>query len=339
MFKIHEYVSNENSEVVSNLFKILELNSDFCLKDDEGNKKCTEIYFNNLLIGGYNKNVGEDGETVKVFKIFKGKNLIYDGPSSIFDFSTNINHSALFDPDNSVNQFENLHSLTIAINYFQILSNLSKQMESTSLYDDKSEFNQMVNSFITSKSLKNLKITSIIPIDIPIENEGCFNYDVGDHEMCANNINEIIEFYSNCFKPLFSELNTLIERIELDCCEPISIDQYLIDNIFTSPLTSIRHYKIRIKESNQLKLIFNLILNNIFKLQLYSLIFEFNEKELVGEFVKEFKNLINNISTQQQEQQESNFINLKEIKIKIKGDEYIQELNNPYFRTIMKIVD
>ncbi|KAM9971074.1 hypothetical protein ACTFIW_011048 [Dictyostelium discoideum] len=121
--------------------------------------------------------------------------------------------------------------------------------------------------------------------------------------------------------------------------KPISINQYLFENIFTSPLTSIRHYKIRIKELKQLKFIFNLILNNIFKLQLYSLIFEFNKKELVGEFVKEFKNLINNISTQQQEQQESNYINLKEIKIKIKGDEYIQELNNPYFRTIMKIVD
>ncbi|EAL72979.1 hypothetical protein DDB_G0268780 [Dictyostelium discoideum AX4] len=101
MFKISEYVSNENSETISNLFKILELNSDFWLNDgyipnfeDEGNKKCTEIYFNNLLIGGYNKNVGKDGETVKVFKIFKGKNLIYDGPSAIFDFLTSVNYSA-----------------------------------------------------------------------------------------------------------------------------------------------------------------------------------------------------------------------------------------------------
>ncbi|KAM9979491.1 hypothetical protein ACTFIY_008741 [Dictyostelium cf. discoideum] len=64
--------------------------------------------------------------------------------------------------------------------------------------------------------------------------------------------------------------------------EPISIHQYLFDNIFTSPLTSIRHYKINIKESKQLKLIFNLILNNIFKLQLYSLTFKINKNKLVG---------------------------------------------------------
>ncbi|KAM9972692.1 hypothetical protein ACTFIR_012059 [Dictyostelium discoideum] len=77
--------------------------------------------------------------------------------------------------------------------------------------------------------------------------------------------------------------------------------QYLFDNIFTSPLTSIRYYKIKLNELKELKCIFNLILNNIFKLQLYSLILVLNKNELVSEFYKEFKNLINYISTQQQQ--------------------------------------
>ncbi|KAM9971109.1 hypothetical protein ACTFIW_011083 [Dictyostelium discoideum] len=340
LFRIHQYISNENSEIISNLFKILELNFDSWLENgytpdseeedddhdsDKGNKKCTELYFNNLSIDGYEDEVEESG-----------------------------------DSDNM-----------------------------------KSELNQMINSLITSKSLKYLNISSVNLIDLPI-----FYYEEGkgNHEISVNNINKTIESYSNSFQPLFSELNTSIERIEFDSRGllnmntfpnllnnksikylylydksdsiiylpkpigdnsrsdgygsrlhegPISINQYLFENIFSSPLTSIRHYKINIKELNQLKFIFNLILNNIFKLQLYSLIFELDECGLVGEFVlefiKEFKNLINNISTQQQqqqpkqqeqqEQQKLNNINLKEFKIKIKvfkknDDKYFQELNN-----------
>ncbi|EAL60393.1 hypothetical protein DDB_G0271418 [Dictyostelium discoideum AX4] len=460
LFKIHEYVSNENSEIISNLFKILELNHDFMIIDDfhpkskeedeedeeddendKGSKKCTEIYLNNLLVSGYDLTMDEDEdrESLKIFKIFKSKNIFYDGSGIASDIPTHVNYSALFDPDNSgqqvesikvkneledpdfveplhlikVNQFKNLHSITIPINSFQILSNLSEEMGYFSidcfksgfgLSDNmKSELNQMINSFITSKSLKNLKITSISTKEDPIDYDAY--YDEGDLQTFMNQINEPKESFSNCFKPLFSELNTSIERIEFDCCgllnintfsnllnnksikylylydsdfffsslktsdggsddcgidddggsddcgidddggsddcdayqKIISINQYLFENIFSSPLTSIRHYRIKFKELDELKFIFNLILNNIFKLQLYSLIFEFNENELVYEFVKEFKNLINNISIQeqQQQQQKSNNINLKEIKIII-NDDCLEELNNPYFKTTIK---
>ncbi|KAM9977918.1 hypothetical protein ACTFIR_011795 [Dictyostelium discoideum] len=443
-FTIHKYLSNENSKIISNLFKILELNNDFFLdeiyspnseeEEGQGNKKCTEIHLKNLSISGYDWSVGDYEETLKVFKIFKGKNITFDGSDCIRSISTHVNYSVLFDPDNSgqqvesikvqskhgndefveplhlskVNQFENLHSITIPIDSLQILSNFSDgEMQLYEFYrnmpdpgsseDIKSELNQMINSLITSKSLKNLNLTSPEKLTYnPTDFEDFAHYETGGFEFFANKINEIIESYSNSFKPLFSELNTSIKRIEFDCrgllnintfsnllnnksikylylygesdfivyysrpiddCESdfivyskqnrqtklhkelISINQYLFDNIFSSPLTSIIHYKIRIKESNQLKLIFNLILNNIFKLQLYSLIFEFNRNELVGELFKEFKILINNISIQQeqQEQQISNDINLKEFKIKIKhGDEYIEKLgnlNNPYFTT------
>ncbi|EAL73131.1 hypothetical protein DDB_G0269084 [Dictyostelium discoideum AX4] len=420
--ELYEYVSNENSETISNLFKILELNCDNSLEygyipvSEEGDKlnnKYNGLYLNNLSIDGFDTYVDEDEDTLKIFNILKGKNIIY----GVYDTKSNespthINYSALFDPDNSgqqvesikvqcctdyeeavearhlikVNQFENLHSITIPINSFQILSNLSEEMEFHTLYRNraelgnsgnmKSELNQMINSFITSKSLKNLNIKS----ENSIEHFHPNHYYDGnsDHEIFVNKINETIESYSNSFKPLFSELNTSIERIEFDCMgllnidtfsnllnnksikylslygnsdfivysskptgdnggsklheETISINQYLFENIFTSPLTPIRHYKINIKNSKQIKSIFNLILNNIFKLQLYSLIFEFNENELICEFVKEFKNLINNISIQlqqeQQEHQKSKNINLKEIKIKINNDnEYSQELN------------
>ncbi|KAM9971110.1 hypothetical protein ACTFIW_011084 [Dictyostelium discoideum] len=438
LFKIYQYISNENSEIISNLFKILELNYDFWLEDaytphyeeeeddsddDEGKKKSTGIHFNNLSIDVYNGNeeeeIDKDEEMVKIFKIFKGNNLIFDGSQVDFgsEISTHFNYSALFDPNNSgqqvksikvknklervdfvearhlikVNQFENLHSITIPINSYQIFSNLSEEIEfhsqiiSESGDSDnmKSELNQMINSFITCKSLKNLKISYVDSDDLPT-----FYYEYGKSNHCitVKNLNKTIESYSNSFQPLFSELNTSIERIELDSrcllnmntfpnllnnksikylylynnsdsivylpkpidvsgCqlnkETISINQYLFDNIFSSPLTSIRHYKIKFIQSNQIKFIFNLILNNIFKLQLYSLIFRFKRNIFIREFVLEFKNFINNISTLQQ----SKNINLKEIKIKFKDvreiddGEYIQELNNinnPYFTTVIK---
>ncbi|KAM9972662.1 hypothetical protein ACTFIR_012029 [Dictyostelium discoideum] len=447
LFGIQQYVSNENSETVTNLFKILELNCDIWFVDgyfpgyedyhkkNKANEKCSGLYVNNLLIGGFDRGVFEDDQTVKVFKILKGKNIIYDvshDSQSEGEIPTHINYSELFDPDNSgqqvesikvlcyadnkeyvearhlikVHQFENLHSITIPINSLQILSNLSEEMGSKELYSTKSEsgnsknmkleLNQMINSFITSKSLKNLNITSCLN-SIHFRPNKYYNGN-DDNEIFANKLNETIESYSNSFQPLFSELNTSIERIELDCMgllnintfsnllnnksikylylygnsdfivysskqtsnklhlEPISINQYLFDNIFSSPLTSIRHYKINIKKLNQLKLIFNLILNNIFKLQLYSLIFELhgnqldneseieNQNELIGEFIKEFKNLINNISIQQQQeqqQQKSNNITLKEIKIKIERYKYkyfqeLNNINNPYFTTIIE---
>ncbi|KAM9997024.1 hypothetical protein ACTFIZ_001950 [Dictyostelium cf. discoideum] len=479
LFKIHKYISNENSEIISNLFKILELNHEFLIIEgsnpgsDEGeeeeeeeedddddeeeeeeeeekeeekeeeeeeeedhndnekcDKKCNELYLNNLSISGFDRDLGEDRESIKIFKIFKSKNIIYDG-SDVETIQSHANYSTLFDPENSgqqvesikikndtdevdgvdfvdphhlikVNQFENLHSITIPINSFQILSNLSKEMGYFSIDcinsdfgnsdNMKSELNQMIDSIITSKSLKNLKISSISTAEDPIDYDAY--YDEGDLQTFVNSINEIKESFSNSFKPLFSESNTSIERIELDCCgllnvdtfsnllnnksikylylydsdflfcslrptdggggggsddesnqcdarqELISINQYLFDNIFSSSLTSIRHYRICFRELNELKLIFKLILNNIFKLQLYSLIFEFNENELIVEFVEEYKYLINNIPKQQQQQkQKSNNINLKEIKIKMNDDKYSEELNNinnPYFTTIIK---
>ncbi|KAM9971088.1 hypothetical protein ACTFIW_011062 [Dictyostelium discoideum] len=346
------------------------------------------------------------------------------GLYGLFEANVSGTIERLFDPDNSgqqvesikveiepdndefveplhlakVNQFENLHSITIPINSYQILSNLSEDMGFIRLYNSKSdtgnsenmksELNQMINSIITSKSLMNLNVSSVNSTNSPIDYEGHYNgnRDGGDYKTFANKINETIESFSNSFQPLFSELNTSIERIEFDCVgllnintfsnllnkksikylylygsdfivysskpidngrgsgsselhlEPISINQYLFENIFTSPLTSIRHYKIRFKELNHIKFIFNLILNNIFKLQLYSLIFKIYENELVCEFVKEYKNLINNISIQQQQQQQqkSNNITLKEIKIETNDNEYIQginNINNPYFIT------
>ncbi|KAM9997275.1 hypothetical protein ACTFIZ_006711 [Dictyostelium cf. discoideum] len=320
LLKISEYISNENSEIISNLFKILELNyvlwfgGGYIPKSkkeddddhDKGNKECNEIYFNNLLISGFNGDVREDEETLKIFKIFKGKNLIYE----VLDFSnenpTHINYSVLFNPDNSgqqvesiqvknksefyeefvesrhlikVNQFKNLHSITIPIDTFQILSNLSEEtgfntffgniVESSNSKNMKSELNQMINSFITSKSLKNLNIY------YPISYEDFLGFDESEIE-----INKKFESYS--FKPLFSELNTSIERIgcgggggggsssgsggsgsgsgrnELHEEQTISTHQYLFENIFSSKLTSIRHYKINFKDSKQLKLIFNI---------------------------------------------------------------------------------
>ncbi|KAM9972669.1 hypothetical protein ACTFIR_012036 [Dictyostelium discoideum] len=415
LFEIHEYLSNVNSETISNLFKILELNYDDRLNGgyipnlEENENEGTGLYLNNLSISGYNDDVVQDRGTVKIFKIFKGKNLIYKRSQIDYNYPTYTNYSALFDPHNSgqqvesiksvearhlikVNQFENLHSITIPIYSYQILSNLSEDIgfywfyrnyeefgNSGTIENMKLELNQMINSFVTSKYLKNLNISSVNS-NYSISYKDYSRYD-GDHEILANNVNENIESFANSFQPLFSELNTSIERIEFDCCgllnintfsnllnnksikylylnncefifhspkpidselyiEPISINQYLFENIFTSPLTSIRHYRIRLIELKQLKLIFNLILNNIFKLQLYSLIFEFNEKELIGEFVKEFKNLINNIIPTQQKS--NNIRYLKEIKIKIKQGEYIQELNNinnPYFTTTIKKIN
>ncbi|KAM9972670.1 hypothetical protein ACTFIR_012037 [Dictyostelium discoideum] len=186
LFTLYEYVSNENPEIISNLFKILELNFNFWL--DRYYRPGPEED---------NDNVEEDEETVKIFKIFKGKNIIYDGSDVDNDNPTHINYSALFDPHNSgqqvesikvknkyengefvearhlikVNQFENLHSITIPINSFQILSNLFEEIGFYNIYRNRtelgysenmeSELNQMINSFITCKSLKNLKISSV----------------------------------------------------------------------------------------------------------------------------------------------------------------------------------
>ncbi|KAM9971101.1 hypothetical protein ACTFIW_011075 [Dictyostelium discoideum] len=257
LFMIDEYVSNENSEIISNLFKILELNYNLslpggnCLKSKE-NKKYTEIYLNNLSINSYDKyvQVGKDRETAKVFNVLKGKNLIYKRSGVETDIPTHINCSALFDPHNSgqqvesikaiahlimkINQFENLHSITIPINSFLILSNLSERMGFHSFYRNikgnsenmESELNQMINSFITCKSLKNLKITPVNPKHLPIYYVDFAHFGGGNHETFINNINETIESYSNSFQPLFSELNTSIERIELDCCGLLNINTF-----------------------------------------------------------------------------------------------------------------
>ncbi|KAM9971095.1 hypothetical protein ACTFIW_011069 [Dictyostelium discoideum] len=434
--EIQEYVSNENPEIMTNLFKILELNCNIWLdnegyspnseeeeeEENKGNKKCSEIYLHHILVSGFDRGAIEDEETVKIFKILKGKNLVYDASDIEVESLSHVNYSALFDPDNSgqqvesikvkvllepeyeefvearhlmkVNQFENLHSISIPFNPYQILSHLSEEMGLNKLYDNrevlgdsknmKSELNQMINSFITSKSLKNLNIKSCVNSIRFHPNDYYDGNDDGGQEIFVNKINETIESYSNSFQPLFSELNTSIERIELDCMgllnintfsnllnnksikylylydhsdfivyssklcdngsgdyvlheETISINQYLFDNIFSSPLTSIRHYKIKFKELNQLKLIFNLILNNIFKLQLYSLIFELDENEFDDEFEIENQNEL-----VEEQQQKSNNINLKEIKIIIKQHKYIQELNNinnPYFTTTIDKID
>ncbi|KAM9972691.1 hypothetical protein ACTFIR_012058 [Dictyostelium discoideum] len=187
----------------------------------------------------------------------------HNGPNDIDDiFPTHVNYSALFDPDYSgqqvesikvrirninedanfvearhlikINQFENLHSIAIPINSFQILSNLSKEMGYFSIDciksdlgnsdNMKSELNQMINSLIISKSLKNLKITSIDSIDSPIDYDAC--YDGGDLQTFIIKLNEIKESFSNSFQPLFSELNKSIERIELDCCGLLNIDTF-----------------------------------------------------------------------------------------------------------------
>ncbi|EAL65701.1 hypothetical protein DDB_G0283433 [Dictyostelium discoideum AX4] len=244
LFKIHEYISNENSEIISNLFKILELN-DFIIdgyypySEYDESKKCGELYFNNLSIAGHDIEEGEDRESLKILKFFKGKNIIYDGSDVASDFPSHVNYSAILDLDNSgqqvesikvqnghryadfveahhlikVNQFENLHSITIPINSFQILSNLSKEMGYFSFYGINSDFgnsdnmklelNQMINSFINSKSSKNLKITSVNTTEDPIDYYDY--YDGGNLQTFINKINESKESFSNSFKPLFSE--------------------------------------------------------------------------------------------------------------------------------------
>ncbi|KAM9971131.1 hypothetical protein ACTFIW_011105 [Dictyostelium discoideum] len=379
LFKIHRYVSNKNSEIISNLFKILELNHDFKLDKDYSQKsQGTEIYLNNLSISGFVRKDRKTSKTrvLKIFKNFKSKNIIYDGSRC----PTNVNYLKIFDPDNSgqqvesikvkngsgnkefikphhlikVDQFENLHSIEIPMNSLYILSNLSENMgfnkfytenngfnciKSHFVYSDnvKSELNQMINSFITSKSLKNLNISSVRPEYVIFKSNK-------NHKILENQINQIKESFSNSFQPLFSALNTSIERIELDCggllnintfsnllnnksikylylydsdfivysfkptggSHDSSINQFLFENIFSSPSTSIRHYGFCFKKSNEIKLIFNLIFNNIFKLKLYSLVFVLNKNELIGEFVKEYGKFIKKILTldQQQEQQE-----------------------------------
>ncbi|KAM9971091.1 hypothetical protein ACTFIW_011065 [Dictyostelium discoideum] len=385
LFGIQRYVSNENSETVTNLFKILELKCDICFEDgyfpgyedyhkkNKANEKCSGLYLNNLLIGGLDRGVVEDDETVKVFKILKGKNIIYGVSNyceSQGEIPTHINYSALFDPDSSgqqvesikvlcyadneefvearylikVNQFENLHSISIPINSYQILSNLSEEMGSKELYSTKSEsgnsknmkseLNQMINSFITSKSLKNLNITSSVNSIHFRPNkyyDDCGLLNINTFSNLLNNKSiKYLYLYGDSDFIVYSSKQTGGGSGNKLHLEPISTNQYLFDNIFSSPLTSIRHYKINIKKSKQFKLIFNLILNNIFKLQLYSLIFVFNNNKLIGKYVKEFKNFINNISKQQQQQQQkSNNINLKEINIEIKRGEYSREYKNP----------
>ncbi|KAM9971013.1 hypothetical protein ACTFIW_010987 [Dictyostelium discoideum] len=363
LFRIHKYVSNENSEIISNLFKILELNFDFWLENsyipnsveddhhqdtDEGyNKKCTEIYFNNLSIHSNEKKeeLGKD-QTVKIFKILKGKNLYFNG-SHTYSISNSLPHfdySSLFDPDNSGQQVESIEVKNkngLEQVYFVKTKSFSQNITGFGDSDHmKSELNQMINSFITCKSLKNLNLYISSLYLSPCRED-------------PNDLNQTIESYSNSFKPLFSELNTSIERIELDCRGLLNINTFsnLLNNKSIKYLCLYGESDFIVylpkQKLNEIKFIFNLILNNIFKLQLYSLIFEFSQFYLIGEFIKEYKNLINNISIQQQQQQQHqqqklNNINLIEFKIKIEEKKYIQELNgisNPYFTIIIKKIN
>ncbi|KAM9999724.1 hypothetical protein ACTFIZ_008187 [Dictyostelium cf. discoideum] len=106
LFTIYEYISNENSETISNLFKILELNHNFMIIDgysqdseDEENDYHNDKGSNKKSIG-YDRGMDKDRESLKIFKIFKTKNITYDG-SDVCDFQKHINYSALFNPDNS----------------------------------------------------------------------------------------------------------------------------------------------------------------------------------------------------------------------------------------------
>ncbi|KAM9971053.1 hypothetical protein ACTFIW_011027 [Dictyostelium discoideum] len=374
--EIQEYVSNENPEIMTNLFKILELNCNIWLdnegyspnseeeeeeEENKGNKKCSEIYLNHILVSGFDRGAIEDEETVKIFKIFKGKNLVYDASDIEVESLSHVNYSALFDPDNSgqqvesikvkvllepeyeefvearhlmkVNQFENLHSISIPINPYQILSHLSEEMGLNKLYDNrevlgdsknmKSELNQMINSLITCKSLKNLNIKSCVNSIRFHPNDYYDGNDDGGQEIFVNKLNEAIESYSNSFQPLFSELNTSIERIEFDCCGLLNI------NTFSNLLNNKSIKYLYLYGDSDFIVYSSKLSDNGSEIE--------NQNELVGEFVKEFKNLINNISIQQEEQQQKSInINLKEIKIIIKQHKCIQELNNinnPYFTT------
>ncbi|KAM9972714.1 hypothetical protein ACTFIR_012081 [Dictyostelium discoideum] len=257
-------------------------------------------------------------------------------------YGTIVNYSALFDPGNLGQQVE---SIKIKIVNFE---------------EDfvKARHLIKINQFYNLHSITVLiKISSVDDKSNPNGYKFYVNYN-GDYEILANKTNEALESFSNSFQPLFSELNTSIERIELNCCGLLNINTF--SNLLNNK--SIKYLNLYV---NSDFIVYSLkpnvgssdgsggddsggddlILNNIFKLQLYSLIFEFNESvayKLVGEFIKEFKNLINYISKQQQQQHKSNSINLKEIKIIIKHDNYIhQELNNihnPYFTTILKLL-
>ncbi|KAM9944780.1 hypothetical protein ACTFIT_009508 [Dictyostelium discoideum] len=107
--------------------------------------------------------IDEDKESLKIFKT---KNIIYDGSDVVcqqvesIKVENELEDEGFVEPLHliTVNQFENLHSITIPINSFQILSNLSNGIFQFPI-----------------KSLKNFKITSINSRDSPIELKFIFN--------------------------------------------------------------------------------------------------------------------------------------------------------------------
>ncbi|KAM9951459.1 hypothetical protein ACTFIT_002138 [Dictyostelium discoideum] len=379
------------------------------------NNHQTELSFNNIVINGPRSENDYDEDSFEVLNYFKFKNINFINCS----LETHVNYSTLFNPVYSgqqvesikvysgdidfveprnlikVGEFQNLHTIKIPIKPVSILSDIFNEIGTNSFNFEyhsenvNSNLKEMVNSLISSKSLKFLNITlcnenieDIIKFHYYRQHGDSGSYDYYNDEKNKNlikTINQSKEMFSNYFKPLFSELNTSIERIKLDChglfnintfsnllknkslkyliltdsdfifysynkqyqpppplptkkntfntylnndefhYERISINQYLFENIFSSPLTSIRHYKSKIKELDELKSIFKLILNNIFNLQLYSIVLYIkNTKIPINDFKNEYDNLINNIIIQTQQQKPTNInINLKEIKVNL----------------------
>ncbi|KAM9972726.1 hypothetical protein ACTFIR_012094 [Dictyostelium discoideum] len=294
-------------------------------------KSTSEFQFNNLSIFGFNSEMIYDKNTLKILKFYKCKSLIYDGSDVSCVSPTHVNLTPMFNPDMAGQQIESI-KIKNKCDVAQIAEpgNLMK-----------------IGQFQNLHSIK-------FPIEL---NNILFGVSEGKRvRLYPRNIQENMksELKKNDQFINFNDFIVYKYKFDDDCnnnlksyYETISINQYLFDNIFSSPLTSIRHYKINLNSAQQLKFIFNLIINNIFKLQLYSLIFKFNKNKFFTDFGKEFNNLIIYLSTQkqqqQQQQQQSNNINLKEIKIKIKhyenciDDKYIQELRiNPYFLIVIK---
>ncbi|KAM9972721.1 hypothetical protein ACTFIR_012089 [Dictyostelium discoideum] len=383
--------------------------------NNKSNNHQTELSFNNIVINGPRSENDYDEDSFEILNYFKFKNISFINCS----LETHVNYLTLFNPDYSgqqvesikvysgyidfveprhlikVCEFQNLHTIKIPIKPVSILSDIFNEIGTNSFnfqYHSEnvnSNLKEMINSLISSKSLKFLNITlcnknieDIIKYHYYRQHGDSGSHDHDDDEKNKNlikTINQSKEMLSNSFQPLFSELNTSIERIKLDChglfnintfsnllknksikyliltdsdfifysynkqyqpplplptkkntfntylnndefhYERISINQYLFENIFSSPLTSIRHYKIKIKELDELKSIIKLILNNIFNLQLCSIILNINNTKIpINDFKNEYGNLINNIKIQTQQQKPTNInIHLKEIKVNL----------------------
>ncbi|KAM9951450.1 hypothetical protein ACTFIT_002129 [Dictyostelium discoideum] len=170
--------------------------------------------FNNLLIFGFNSEMIHDKNTLKILKFYKCKNLIYDGSDVACGSPTHVNLTPMFNPDMAGQHIESI-KIKNRLNIAQIaepgnqMKIEGKELDFAQLIfkNMKSELKKMINSLISSKSLKNVKISSLS------------NGETGS-------IYDILE-ESDDSEEEDPELNTSIERIEFDCYGLFSINTFL----------------------------------------------------------------------------------------------------------------